>query len=105
LFEDNAAWLLRFLSETSQDHTRWVEQENAMPQYHFLTRTSKAQLTHETRLEYPDDGAAIESARLALSEGLREAALERRLLDEEIVIQNEQGNVVALITCDGGAKH
>jgi hypothetical protein len=75
-----------------------------MPQYHFITRTSQAQLTHEAHIECRDDGAAIQNARLVLGEALRDAALDRRLLDEEIEIQNEQGNVVAVVTCDGGKK-
>jgi hypothetical protein len=76
-----------------------------MPQYHFITRTSQAQPAHEACLECRDDGTAIQNARLALGEALREAALDRRLLDQEIEIQNERGNVVAVVTCDGGRKH
>jgi hypothetical protein len=76
-----------------------------MPQYHFLVRNSKAHPTEETHIELPDDDAAIENPRVALSAAMHEAIVVRRLLDVEIVIVNEHGATIAVVSCDGGTKH
>jgi hypothetical protein len=44
-----------------------------MPQYHFVIRNANAQPSHDSQVEFPDDDAAIENARLALSEAARDA--------------------------------
>jgi hypothetical protein len=75
------------------------------PQYHFITRNPIAQSDEQTHAELPDDDAAIEKARMALSEAIRDATMERRLLDREIEIVNESGAMIAVVSCDGGTKH
>jgi hypothetical protein len=75
-----------------------------MAHYHYVTRTSQAQQTQETHVECPDDETAIEHARRALIQATRDAALQRRLLDEEIEIRNALGDLVARVACDG-TKH
>jgi hypothetical protein len=76
-----------------------------MPQYHFVVRNANAQPTHESQVELPDDDAAIENARLVLSQAARDATMKMRLLDEEIAIVNERGAVIAVVSWAGGTKH
>jgi hypothetical protein len=74
-----------------------------MPHYHFVTRSKDAPLAEI--FEYPNDDAAIEAARLALGTALREAARERCLLNDEIEVCKEDGTIVAVVVCDGSARH
>jgi hypothetical protein len=77
-----------------------------VPQYQFITRSvSDPFRLQEVRADCPDNDAAIENARVALSEAMRDAAMERRLLDEEIEVIDENGSVVAVVGCDAVPKH
>ena len=71
-----------------------------MPQYHFLTR-HKREIPLAAIVEHANDDAAINEARRVLGEALRQAAQERRLLEE----CRENGAVIAVVVCDGGPKH
>ena len=74
-----------------------------MPHYHFLLGNKDAPAVEI--VEYPNDDAAINEARRVLGEALREAAQERHLLDEEIQVCKEDGTVIAVVVCDGSARH
>jgi hypothetical protein len=42
---------------------------------------------------------------MALGEAIRDATMERRLLDKEIEVVNESGAMIAVVSCDGGTRH
>jgi hypothetical protein len=75
-----------------------------MPYYHFLTR-QKEEMPVAEIVEYADDDAAIDEARRVMGDALREAAVEGRLLDEEIEVCRDDGTVIAVVVCDGSSWH
>jgi hypothetical protein len=82
---------------------RYAGWSNTMPHYHFLLGNKDAPAVEI--VEYPNDNAAINEARRVLGEALRQAAQERQLLNEEIHVCTEDGTVIAIVACDGSARH
>ena len=76
-----------------------------MPHYHFLTRHNK-EVPMSPRLSSTQTMTppSTRPGRV-LGETLRQAAQERRLLDEEIEVCRDDGTVIAVVVCDGNLRH
>ena len=73
-----------------------------MPRYHFITRGEKNQGQEPIAGDFRDDNAAIEDARAALGDMMRDAAIEGTKFDEEIEVRTEFGTVIAKVQLKEG---
>jgi hypothetical protein len=73
-----------------------------MPRYHFITRGEKLEGEEPVAGDFRDDNAAIEDARAALADMMRDAAIEGTKFDDEIEVRTEFGKVIAKVNLKEG---
>ena len=73
-----------------------------MPRYHFITRGEKRDGQDPVAGDFRDDKAAIDDARAALADMMRDAAIEGTRFDDEIEVSTEFGKVIANVQLKQG---
>jgi hypothetical protein len=68
-----------------------------MPRYYFVSKSDDEDAEPVVG-EFRDDGAAMDDARLALADMMRDASLELKAFNDSIEVRNDFGSVIGVVS-------